>query len=653
MGCGAIRLISVCILTFGTMACTAEQESTQPSVNASGMCAPASLSVVGGATGSARVFMPDPLSSSGDIYLSPTTASLDSYTKPVILSHLSGEGVLKGTYIEAVNGRQCNDGFGAFSPGNHFSYPHGSTHFQEAMVYYFGDIYQSYLDSIGYLQTKSPVTIMAHCEMADENAFYVRILNAGGKNTELVCLGDSVKTPGASYSDDAVVTVHELEHATTIDSYSMTQTLNQFWYDEAGSLNEAISDFMGLIFTDNMITPSLNLDPRTFSRWALGTFDPKGSHVRGAHRCPVYDSNFPKCDHYPSFSFENTPSEKLSTISYAYPDGLGWPYSASQKGQYSARDAYLEYPSQEEIHNAGVLMLGALWDVYSALKANHSDDDTFTNKVMSQLILESIRHLPAANSKTNHSPVTFLGFASNLLTYSGQVLELNLSDAHSNDTILNDTLLIQQKLHERGLYDGPTITNDDWMEIGSGTNIFISESVTPGVYVEDNPELLQKWLLKMDVDSSSIPIELSTEPNSRLDPGEIAAVWFDIQNISDVTAGGVLLTVTSLDPDVTLLDGIINIGYMSRPGGNQTQIMYGKINGTSIVSELNPDNGGNHVPVGNSYFKTNPYFNHNWRTAIWVKVNPYAKHGKPVSFRVEATPANGVTSIKDFSVMIH
>ena len=52
------------------------------------------------------------------------------------------------------------------------------------------------------------------------------------------------------------------------------------------------------------------------------------------------------------------------------------------------------------------------------------------------------------------------------------------------------------------------------------------------------------------------------EINSKLDPGEVAAVWFDIENQSDVTAGGVVITATSKDPDLIFLDDAINIGFL-------------------------------------------------------------------------------------------
>ena len=74
----------------------------------------------------------------------------------------------------------------------------------------------------------------------------------------------------------------------------------------------------------------------------------------------MYDPSYPRCDQFPSFS--------PNTISYVYPDGVGWPYANEYGKHFSAGQAYLQFKSQEEIHNAGILMLGALWDVYSAIR---------------------------------------------------------------------------------------------------------------------------------------------------------------------------------------------------------------------------------------------------------------------------------------------
>ncbi len=604
-------------------------------------CAPSTLSVVTGATGRANVFLIDPISSSGNMTLSPASVQLDSYVDSVVLSHLSGQGVLSGKYVNVVNNKQCSANFGAYDTKNLFSYSHLNWRFQEAMAYYFGDIYRSGLDQIGYLQPKEPVTLVAHC-MDQDNAYFQRDIQ-GGQVFEFVCLGDSTTTPGASYADDGIVAVHELEHATTMDLYSPMVDLNQFSFDEAGAINEAISDFVGLAFSDQEVSPVFSLDPRIFSRWALGTFDPNSSHLRGAHLCPAYDSHFPTCDRYPAFELPSSSNGNSTTISYVYPDGLGWPFPNNYNSVQPALQAFETFKAQEEIHNNDLIWVGALWDIYQAMIKNHSGQKAVASALTNQLVLESIKHLPLPNLVSNHSPVTMIGLAATLVQYAGQMPQLTSSDQAS----------IEEALKRRGLYQYAELDESTWMEVGPGVNSQLSVSVTPGVYVLDDPQKLRTWLSNQNKSSAIVTQSLSTGLNSKLDPGEVAALWFDIQNNSSVTAGGVLVTVTSTDSDVRILDDSINGGYMTLAGLNQTQVMYAKINGTDVVSWLDPLGVSNRIPLGNTYFSTDPFFNKNYRTAIWVKVDPHASHGKIVHFRVQANPSNGLTAVQSFSVTIN
>ena len=113
--------------------------------------------------------------------------------------------------------------------------------------------------------------------------------------------------------------------------------------------------------------------------------------------------------------------------------------------------------------------------------------------------------------------------------------------------------------------------------------------------IQDNPTILKTWLISMGSDASVVTQGIATGLNEQMDSGEVVAVWFDLKNSSHVTAGGVQLTVTSQDPDVTFLDNSFNVGYLAP---NQAQILYEKINGLDIVQALGS------IPSGNSYFKS-------------------------------------------------
>lgn len=620
-----IAVSGVLVIGLSGAGCGSGDSNPPPRNDTAGSCATERLPVgTAGATGSALVFQPDPLARSGSQSVSPTSAILDELRSEVTLDRLGGQGVLEGSYVDIRNGTSCREDFGAFDSSNRFQYNHSDPRFQEAMSYFYGDTYRASLDSAGYLLPKNAVKIVAHC-MQDDNAYFVRGTDENGQMVEKVCLGDSVMTPGASYSDDASVVVHELQHATTVDTYSLTQDMNRFWYDEAGALNEAISDFMSLSF----LAPSVQspADPRVFSRWALGTFLTDYVGSRGAHRCSAYDSAYPNCSNFKSD--ESGFSATGNTLSYVYPDGVGWPYANNYRAPGYLRQAFLSYRGQEEIHNTGLVVTGALWEVYEAFKANHGGDASQAYGLTTRLVMETLRHLPKP-TLANQSPVTFREFASQL-EQSATLLGFSAQDQAS----------VTQALTTRGLVGGTGVAAD-WAEVGAG------KPETPGVKITDNSQQLKNWFLRMGTNPQVVT--QSGGANNKFNPGEVAAIWFDVRNQSGNTAGGVTVTVTSEDPDITILDGNYNIGAISP---SKAQIQYGKINGTEIVAALSSPNSTFHVPTGNSYFETNPHFDFLWTTAIFVKVNASATGGKSVNMRVELTPSNGVTETVTFPVTIH
>jgi hypothetical protein len=585
-------------------------------------CLQTTPSHTAGSSGAALVFSPDPGASADSMTLSPTAVNLDDYRTRVELAHLGGMGILQGQYVDVLNGMDCNLGFNAYDPKNQFLYTHADRRFQEAMAYYDGDLYRSHIDNIGYLVNSNSVRVIAHC-MLEDNAFYFRSQESG-QTYGNVCLGDSQYTPGASYADDAEVTVHELEHASTTDAYDLQQSLNQLWYDEAGAMNEAVSDFMALSYIQPLLPTAF--DPRTFSRWALGNYIPNSVNTRGAQKCPTYDSQFANnCSAFPAFSGAN------NTISYVYPDGVGWPYSNNFTGPNYAANAFATYTAQEEIHNAGVLLEGALWDVYDSIRTARGGDSVSAQSATARLVLEAVKHLPKPTTAVNGiSPVTFRGLAQEMVDLSSDPA-LGLSSAEQS--------AVSTELTARGLYGGTPLPAS-WAEVGPGSG------ATPGMLVLDNPAKVKSWLAAMGADPAQVTQGVSTGLNGQLDPGETVALWFDIGNTAKVSAGGINITVTTPDGDaIQILDGSTNIGSV---GGNTTQIQYAKIYGSTVASELGPS-----VPVGTSYFKSNPLFQSSYRTAVWVRVNAGTAHGRVVTFHLDIRPSNGAAVALDFPAKVN
>jgi hypothetical protein len=575
-----------------------------------------------GSSGTALVFIPDPEAGSGSDNLSPTSLRLDDYRSEVPLANLGGRGVLEGRYVDVRNGLGCNLGFGAYDATNKFNYSHSDSRFQEAMTYYYGDIYRSHMDDIGYLLNQIPIKMVAHCTLAD-NAYYFRA-RVGGNIVGNVCLGDSYYTRGASYADDASVTIHELQHAGTTDAYDLRQSLNRLWYDEAGALNEAVSDFMAISFIEPMLPAAF--DPRTFSRWALGNFIPGQTGFRGAHKCPTYDSAFKtECSGFPGFSGAS------GRISYVYPDGLGWPYANNFDGPNYAADAFARYTAQEEIHNTGILLEGALWDIFSAIRAERGGNSPSAQAAVSKLVMEAIKHLPKPSESVNQiSPVTFREFAQWIADLSSEPA-MGLSSAEQS--------AVSSVLTARGLIGGTPLPVT-WAEVGPGS------SEAPGVRIIDEAIKLKGWLIDMGADPAQVTQGITTGLNRQLDPGETVAIWFDIANTAAVSAGGIKITVSTPDGDaIRILGDDTNIG---AAGTNSAQIMYSKIYGATVAGQLNPT-----IPVGTSYFRTNRHFSSRFTTAIWVKVNSQAAHGRTVRFRLDLDPSNGPASALDFPVRIN
>lgn len=592
-----------------------------------------------GSTGTALAFVPDPVIASGilnlhaSLFTGESASSLDSYAVPVTLERLTGYGVLDGNYVSVRDGDRCNDDFGAESSTHDFSYEHGDSRFQEANAYVAGDGFRHALDQAGYLLPTSSLKVVAHC-MDEDNAYYIRTRTRSGIVSGEVCLGDSVITPGASYADDGTVIVHELQHGTTADTYSMSSDFNQYWYDEAGALNEAISDFMAIVHYEPVTSAAL--DPRFFSRWALGTFMTK-SYVRGAHRCPMYDATFPDCTGY---ALGGAGISAVSNrISYSYPDGMGWPYAQNYAAPY-VKNAWETYLGREEIHNAATVMTGALWDMYQALKAENSDDEETAYRLSTQVTMEALKLLPKPSPMTFWSPITFRGYGQALVD-AASLLGLTAAEQTA----------IQTALQQRGLHAGATLPGG-WAEVGSGqlsTSPTPAPAPAPGVFIQDNPVILKTWLRDRGIESSksSIVKQTSATVNGRLNPGEVVAIWFDIQNNSAITAGGLNIQLTSSSSDLTFVDYPYNLGSLT---STQAQIQYQKINGTDAVTGLTT---GTTITSRNSYFGTNPYFQagSNLTTAVFLRVAPGATGTKTITAVI--TPSNGTIETLNFEVTIH
>ncbi len=592
------------LLLLGLAACAQDEEKALEA------CRTPNSNVIASEIGSGLVFDVDPVVASDNPFLSPLDANLDRYRSEVTLTELSGKGILDGKYITVNNTLQCRGLYLTFDELNKFSYSTQDPEFREVMSYYVGTEYRKALDQNGYLEYPDPVTITAQCRLQD-NAFFIRLFS-GGRLTNRVCLGSSQATPGAHYSDDSTVSIHELQHSATVNHYSLIQDLNQYLFDEAGSINEAVSDFMSLMFADRTDFPSA-VDRRVFSRWALGKFFGNFNGSRGVHRCPGYDPSFPDCS---AFSKKSTGfSADLNRVSYAFPDGMGWPYGNNFNGPGYLRNIFLNYKAQEQIHNVGVFFSGALWDSYEALVSLASRERA--KSLMTKLVLETIRNLPKP-SAVSISPVTFVGFAKKMKDLASAV-----GLTQTEETAVSDALT------QRGLLQTSQL-GSDWAAFGPGT------AGISGLRIVDHPSTLRRWISSMGFHPDSIPQGPKTGLNQRFDSGEIVLLWFNIQNNDALTAGSVEVTAISKNSNLRFLGPVLNYGYIDQ---NKAQIRYLKINGSNIINALSSTSFDYHVPTGNTYFLTNPNYDSRWHTGIWAIVDGSAND--PVEIELVLKPENG------------
>ena len=108
-------------------------------------------------TGSALVFVPNPVQSLGDESLTEQKDSDGAVPAAayhaVTLTNLDGSGYLRGDYADVYS----STGDLAFSPTNTFAYTRSDDRFEQVMAYYWMTEAQKYIHSLGFGVTRPPV----------------------------------------------------------------------------------------------------------------------------------------------------------------------------------------------------------------------------------------------------------------------------------------------------------------------------------------------------------------------------------------------------------------------------------------------------------------------------------------------------------------
>ncbi|MBC7386704.1 MAG: M36 family metallopeptidase [Cryobacterium sp.] len=572
-------------------------------------------SPVAGTTGQGLAFELDPMIASGNATLSPASSLIGNYTSSVSLANLQGYGNLKGTYVDVISDK-CNESYGSYSDSNDFRYPHSDERFAEVMSYYHGNRFRSELAASSSLLPASTFLMIANCNVKD-NAYYSPPY---GSQPPFLCMGySSTYSATTSFSDDAEVIYHEMQHGVTGHAYSMSEDFNKLNFDEAGTMNEAISDFVALMQSDAaLVSPFANTD---FSRWSLGQFFSTNSE-RGASKCPLWAAGYSGGCTY--FNKSASGFSSLNRyVSFSYPDGLGWPYAGPATGA-TLKSVYQDpYASFEEIHQAAPVFSGALFDIFLAIKAS-SGDGPATKRRLIRLVVETIKTLPKY-SVSNPSPVTMPLFATSLLSVASGSTAGTFSG--SEQTAMSSALSARGLTNLTSIADGWAAKGPGGIAVQAGTFYYETAS-TSGVR------------------------------NYKMSPGDTGMLWFDVMNSQSTTAAAPLLKVTISDSTkATFVNNLAkNPGYIN---STTAFVRYSKINGSAIVTAMNTGSAAQQTGITNSYFGPAVGagvvpFGVNQDTALYVSIPSGAGTGSSVTFTVEVDTANktSATSSVTFPVTI-
>jgi hypothetical protein len=192
----------------------------------------------GSSTGSALVFVPNPVQSLGDESLtdqkdSDSAVPASAYYA-VQLTKLDGSGFLRGDYANVYS----STGDLAFSPTNTFAYTRSDDRFEQVMAYYWMTEAQQYIHSLGFGETRRPI---------DNRPQAARINQLGVDNSFAT---DHPKNElrfgkgGVDDAEDAEVILHEYGHA-----IHFSQNFS-FASEEAGAISEGFGDYWAVTVSD-------------------------------------------------------------------------------------------------------------------------------------------------------------------------------------------------------------------------------------------------------------------------------------------------------------------------------------------------------------------------------------------------------------------
>jgi hypothetical protein len=230
----------------------------------------------GSSTGIGRIFMVNPVQSSGNQDLtdqndSATAVPADQYADAP-LRNLDGSGYLRGAWVNVASAT----GTPAYSATNTFRYHRDDDQFEQVMAYFWVNQAQEYLQSLGF-GTQPGMPGIVH------ESFDVKIDQYGGDNSYQTDKPYRVRLGkgGVDDAEDAEVIVHEYGHAV-----HASQVPGFGQSEEAGSIGEAWGDYfavsVGLAAAAQYHWP-VNADPSCPMDWDSTSYTDAPHCIRSFH----------------------------------------------------------------------------------------------------------------------------------------------------------------------------------------------------------------------------------------------------------------------------------------------------------------------------------------------------------------------------------
>lgn len=188
----------------------------------------------GSTTGTARVFMVNPVQSSGDQSLTDQKDSAaavpSSAYAQVPLRNLDGSGKLSGRWANV----RTTTGTPAYSAANTFTFDRSQDQFEQTMGYFWVNQAQEYLQSLGFGSSLPAIL---------DRPYDVRINQYGVDNSYMTDKGDFIRLGkgGVDDAEDAEVIMHEYGHA--IQNDQVTGFGSSL---DGGSIGEAFGDYFAV-----------------------------------------------------------------------------------------------------------------------------------------------------------------------------------------------------------------------------------------------------------------------------------------------------------------------------------------------------------------------------------------------------------------------